>query len=143
MKIAILVSEFNSHITNKLLSCCRNELLKRGVKKSHILVESIPGAYELPFAAYQMARTKKFKAVICLGCIIKGQTSHDVFIANWSSLGSGLASLLSNVPVLFGVLTPHSERQALLRVKPGPLNRGKEVAEAALKMIRFSEKRKR
>jgi len=137
-RIGIVVSEFNFEYTNKLLECCRHELIQQGIAKTAVHVVWVPGAYELPFMAHQMAKTKRYQAVICLGCIIKGETSHDEHIATWASLGVGQASLLTGVPILFGVLTPHNEAQARARTKPGPLNRGEEVAKAALRMIEIT-----
>lgn len=135
MKIAVVVSRFNKGITESLLTCCRDALRKGGIAGKNIRIVRVPGAYELPFAANELARTKKYRAVICLGCIIKGETSHDVHIATWASVGIGLSSLRNRVPIFFGVLTPNSEEQARKRARPGPLNRGKEVAEAALETI--------
>ncbi len=137
IRIAIAVSKFNMEITESLLRCCEQQLIKDGVSENDLNVVWVPGAYELPFAAQRLASSKKYDAVICLGCVIKGETSHDVHVATWASLGVGQAGLSTGVPTLFGVLTPNSEEQALERSKPGPLNRGKEVAEAAIEMIRL------
>lgn len=137
-KIAIVASKFNVDITNSLVSCALKELKRQGVRGSAIDVMWVPGAYELPYAAYKLASSKKFSAVITLGCIIKGETSHDQHIATWAAVGIGQASIETGVPILFGVLTPNNERQAKKRAQPGPLNRGKEVADAAIQMIRFN-----
>ncbi len=140
-RIAIAVSKFNTGITQNLLKSCLQTLAHHGVKKSQTKIVWVPGAFELPFAAQKLAITHEYDAVICLGCIIKGETSHDVHIATWAAQGIGNVSLTTGIPTLFGVLTPHNEKQALERARPGsPLNRGKEVAEAALEMIRFSRK---
>lgn len=136
--IAIAVSTFNGNITENLLRCCRDELTEAGILPSNIRVVWVPGAFELPFAADKLARTKKYDAVICLGCVIKGETSHDQHVAKWAAMGTGQVSLNTGVPVLFGVLTPKSSTQARRRSEPGPLNRGKEVAAAALQMIEFN-----
>ncbi|OVE77299.1 6,7-dimethyl-8-ribityllumazine synthase, partial [bacterium F11] len=106
----------------------------------NIEVIHLPGAFELPYGAQELARTKKFGAVICLGCILEGETTHDKLIAQWVSMGIGIASLQTRTPILFGVLTPRSEKQAYQRTRPGPLNRGKEMAQAALQMIQFHHK---
>lgn len=139
VRVAIVVSRFNETVTDGMLRCCIDELVKSGVAKSNIAVERVPGAYELPFAANLMARTRRYAAVIALGCVIKGETSHDQHIATWVSVGLGQVSLATNVPTLFGVLTPNNERQAMARSRPGPLNRGGEVAKAAVEMILFSK----
>jgi 6,7-dimethyl-8-ribityllumazine synthase len=136
-RIAILVAEFNKDITGNLLACALHELNAQGVKLSQIKTVWVPGAYELPYAAMRLAKTKKFDAVLCLGCVIKGDTSHDFHVAGWAAIGIGQASLATDVPIMFGVLTPNNETQARKRSRPGPLNRGKEVAEAALAMIRL------
>jgi 6,7-dimethyl-8-ribityllumazine synthase len=137
MKIAIVVSRFNENITGALLNRCRERLIESGVPAKNLKIVWVPGAYELPFAAHRLARSKKYAAVIGLGCVIKGETSHDVHIATWTSVGIGQVSLNTGVPTIFGVLTPNSEAQAIERAAPGPLNRGREVAEAALEMIRL------
>jgi 6,7-dimethyl-8-ribityllumazine synthase len=143
MKIAIAVSRFNDHITQKLLSEAIKELGTHGVSKKNIDVIWVPGAYELPFAAQKLAQKKVFDAIICLGCIIKGETTHDQHIATWCSVGIGEVSLAYNIPVLFGVLTPNSEAQAIKRATPGPLNRGREVAKAAIEMVSLGRTRGR
>ncbi|MCG3203399.1 MAG: 6,7-dimethyl-8-ribityllumazine synthase [Elusimicrobia bacterium] len=140
IRLAILVSKFNLKITSNLLKCCENELLAHGIHKSNIQLVWVPGAYELPYVANKMARKKKFDAIICLGCVIKGETSHDLFVSAWAAIGIGQVSLKTGVPTFFGVLTPKSDAQALKRAKPGPLNRGKEVAEAALEIIHLKQK---
>jgi 6,7-dimethyl-8-ribityllumazine synthase len=134
-KIAIVVSKFNSEITGNLLRCAKDTLVKNGVTSAKINVKWVPGAYELPYAALQLARSKRYAGVIGLGCVIKGETSHDLHVASWASLGLGLVSLLTNVPTFFGVLTPNNEKQARVRSKPGPLNRGGEVAIALLETL--------
>ena len=140
-RIAILVSKFNDRVTGGLLKECRKELEKGGVRAANIDVDWVPGAYELPYAANTLAKTGRYQAVICLGCVIKGATSHDVYISPWAATGIGQVSLATGVPTLFGVLTPNNEKQAILRSKPGRYNRGKEVAQAALEMIEFTIKR--
>ena len=140
LTIAIAVSRFNEKITQSLLNCCVKELNDNGVAKSLINIVWVPGAYELPFVVHKLAKSKKYSAVIGLGCVIKGDTAHDLHVAGWAANGIGLASLFTDVPCLFGVLTPHNEAQAWKRAKPGPLNRGKEVAEAAMEMIGLKNK---
>jgi 6,7-dimethyl-8-ribityllumazine synthase len=140
-RVAIVVARFNPEITARLSDLCRNELLKAGVAEKNIAVYAAPGAYELPFVARKVARTKRFDAVICFGCVIKGDTTHDVYVATWASVGIGQASLETGVPILYGVLTPKNEKQARDRAKPGPLNRGKELALSALEMIDFNREK--
>ncbi len=134
-RVAVAVSRFNEAITDNLLACCLEELQAQGLKDSNIDVRLVPGAYELPFVANRLARSRRYQAVICLGCILKGETSHDLHIATWAAIGIGQIGLATGVPTLFGVLTPNSEEQGLERSRPGPRNRGKEVAQAAIEMI--------
>lgn len=141
IRIAIVVARFNPEITGSLLRCCTDELRRNRVPPGSVKVIEVPGAYELPFAAHTLARTRRYDAIICLGCVIKGETSHDQFVAGWAANGVGQVGLMTGVPTLFGVLTPRNEAQARRRAKPGPLNRGKEVAEAAIAMIEFNRRK--
>lgn len=134
-RIAIVLARFNDEITGSLGDLCVNELVRCGVERDEIKIYSAPGAYELPFVAKRLATSRKFDAIICFGCVIKGETSHDVYVATWAAVGMGQVSLETGVPVLFGVLTPNTEEQAKERAKPGPLDRGTELARAALEMI--------
>lgn len=135
--IAVVVSSFNRSITDRLLARCLEELGRLGLKKNRIKIFRVPGAFELPFAASEIARSRKYGVIIALGCVIKGSTSHDYFISQWASVGLGLASLLNRVPVVFGVLTPKNERQALVRSSKGSLNRGKEAARTAVSLLKL------
>ena len=134
-KIAIVVSEFNLDITRGLLHCAEETLNKKGISSSRIDVKWVPGAYELPYAAFKLAKSRKYAGIIGLGCVIKGETSHDIHVASWASMGLGLVSLMTEIPTFFGVLTPNNEKQAKARSKPGPLNRGGEVAIALLETL--------
>lgn len=138
IRIAIVVAKFNQAITRSLLVCCTTELMKRGVKKSDIRVVWAPGAYELPYIANRIAKRKTYDAIICLGCVIKGETAHDTYVSTWAAVGIGQVGLETGVPTMFGVLTPKNEAQAWRRAKPGPYNRGKEVAEAAVEMVHMN-----
>lgn len=100
----------------------------------------VPGAFELPLVAQRLARSKKFDAVIALGCVIRGETPHDRYIAMEVARGIGQVALETNVPVLFGVLTPLNARQARARAGKGPNNKGTEAALAALEMANLGEK---
>lgn len=135
ISIGIIVSEFNRHVTDRLLHQCTLTLTRHGIPKKNIRSIWAPGAYELPLFAKRLARSKKYDAIICLGCIIKGDTDHDKHISQWAAHGIGIASLETNTPILFGVLTVKNESQAIQRSRPGPLNRGKEMADAAIQMI--------
>ena len=140
VRIAIAAGRFNEEITSSLLGCCVDELRAAGVPRTSVDVVWVPGAYELPFAAQRLAKSRRYDAIICLGCVIKGETAHDTFVASWAAIGIGQVSLSTGVPTLFGVLTTKNESQALHRARPGPLNRGQEIAKAALEMIEFNRK---
>ena len=107
-KIAIVVSEYNEKITFALRAGAIETLKKYGVKEKNIFVELTPGAYELPLAAKWMYEKKKADAVICLGCVIKGDTDHDIYINNSVSQALMNLSLQTKAPFLFGVITPNT-----------------------------------
>jgi 6,7-dimethyl-8-ribityllumazine synthase len=141
IRIAIVISEFNKEIMDSYLQRTEEELIHLGLHKKNITVTWVPGAFELPWMAKQIALSKKSDAIICLGCVIKGETSHDVVVSSWAAQGIGLVGLETGMPVLFGVLTPHNEEQAWERVRKGSLDRGKELAIAAVQMINLKKKK--
>ncbi len=134
LRIGVAVSEWHFEITEKLFEGCFNTLLKNKIKKSNILRYNVPGSYELPLAA-QFFLSKKFDAVICLGCVIKGETDHYDFICQSVSNGILNVSLKHNKPVAFGVLTTNNIKQALERAGGALGNKGEDAAYAILKMI--------
>ena len=135
-KICIAKSTYNSEITDVLESSCIRELKKAGVFEKNIKVIEVPGAFELPFSCHKMAKGKKFDAIIALGAIIKGETPHFDIIANACAYGIIEASLKSDTPVIFGVLTTNNAAQAKARIKGGKRgDKGVEVAISALTMI--------
>lgn len=134
MRIAIVVSRFNASITAGLLSGARERLVESGVAGDAITVVHVPGAFEIPLMARRLAASGRFNAVICLGCLIKGDTMHFEYIAAATTQGIMDAGLATGIPVLFGVLTTLTEAQAEERAAPGPANKGREVAAAALEM---------
>ena len=134
LKIGIVVSEWNSGITGSLLDGCQATLIKHEVAADDIVVEKVPGAYELPMGARLLSTGKKFDAIICLGCVIKGETKHDEYISNAVSNGLMQLSLMTNIPVIFGVLTPNNQAQAEARAGGELGNKGDESAVTAIKM---------
>ena len=136
-KIAILVSRFNEEITQGLKSGALSTLSEHQV--SSVKVFDAPGAFEIPLLAQELARTKKFDGVICLGCVIKGDTAHFEFISLGATLGIQQATLATGVPITFGVITTYTEEQALVRSKvSGPEashNKGREATLACLETI--------
>ncbi len=130
----ITVAEWNKDITFELLKGCIETLTKHGVADSDIHVSFVPGTFELPFAAKKLAQTHHLSSVICLGCVIKGETDHDIYIN--TSVANALQNLniQFDIPFIFGVLTPNNERQALDRAGGIHGNKGVEAAITALKM---------
>ncbi|MFU8832022.1 MAG: 6,7-dimethyl-8-ribityllumazine synthase [Wenzhouxiangella sp.] len=134
-RIAIAVARFNPAITDRLLDGCRTALAQAGVSDSDMRVVHVPGAWELPLACRQLARTGHYDAVIALGAVVRGETAHFDFISAECARGLMQVALETDLPVLFGVLTPENEAQALERADPARKNKGREVAVAALDMI--------
>lgn len=136
MKIGIAVAEWNSHITGALLNGVLNILKQHGALDSDIIVKPIPGSYELPTAAqFFFESSLEIDAVICIGCLIKGETVHFEYICEAISQGIKDVSLKYNKPVIFGVLTVLTEQQALDRCGGKHGNKGDEAAITAIKMI--------
>ena len=114
-KVGIVVSEWNRDITFTLHEACKTTLEKHGVKTDHIFTIVVPGSFELPFAAKKLYEQNGLHAVICLGCVIKGETDHDIYINNAVSQGIMQLGLETGIPFIFGVLTPNNHEQALER----------------------------
>ena len=139
-RFAIVVSRYNEHITSKLLSGAVETLRAGGVADDAIDVAWVPGAWELPFIVQRMARSERYAAVLCLGAVIKGETTHDEHINRQVSTSLGQIALDTNIPVLFGVLTCNTVEQAIHRAGGNVGNKGQECAEAALEMVRLLAK---
>lgn len=135
-RIGVVVSRFNDFITQRLLRGCVDELVKRGVSKSSILVVQVPGAWEIPVVAQQLALKKNIDAVICLGAVIRGETAHFDIVAQGSCSGIQQAALTTGKPVVLGVLTTENTKQAYARSSDKKRNnKGREAACVALEMI--------
>lgn len=134
MRVAIVVSTFNEEITAGLLAGARAVLDEAGIRGADVTEVHVPGAFELPLTAKRLAGTGSYEAVVCLGCLIKGDTMHFEYIASAVSQGIMDAGLDTGVPVAFGVLTTLTEEQAAARAAAGPGNKGREVTVAALQM---------
>jgi len=134
MRFAIIVARFNEEITSGLLAGARAALADASVPDEDVFVVHVPGAFEIPVAAMRLAETGDFDAVICLGCLIKGDTMHFEYIASATSHGIMDVSTTTGVPVAFGVLTTMTDEQAEVRSAPGPDNKGREAALAAIEM---------
>ena len=133
-RFAIVVSRFNEEITSGLLAGARAALLAAGVSDRDVTLVHVPGAFELPAAALRLARTGEFDAIVCLGCLIKGDTMHFEYIAEAASQGIMNVTVATGVPVAFGVLTTMTDEQAIVRSAPGDGNKGGEAARAAIDM---------
>ena len=131
---AIVVSRYNENITAKLLEGAQQTLLDHGVSGEQIDVAWVPGAWEIPLVASRLSRSSRYAAVLCLGAVIRGETTHDQHINRQVSLSLGELSLETGIPVLFGVLTCNSLEQAIHRSGGNVGNKGVECAEAALEM---------
>ncbi len=138
--LAIVVSRYNEPISRKLLAGALETLVENGVSDAKIDVAWVPGAFEIPLAAHTMAMSGRYAAVICLGAVIRGETTHDQHINRAVSMGLGEAGLHSGVPVLFGVLTCDTLEQAIHRSGGNVGNKGSECALAALEMINLLAK---
>ena len=133
-RFAIVVSRFNPEITDGLLAGARDALTQADVRDDDVTLVRVPGAFELPIAAQRLAESGRFDAVICLGCLIKGDTMHFEYIADAATRGISEVGLETGVPVTFGVLTTLTDEQAELRARPGDGNKGREAALAAVEM---------
>ncbi|WP_026510695.1 6,7-dimethyl-8-ribityllumazine synthase [Butyrivibrio sp. LC3010] len=135
VKVGIVVARFNEFITSKLLGCAIDGLKRENVKEEDIEVAWVPGAFEIPLIAKKMADSKKYDAVICLGAVIRGATSHYDYVCSEVSKGIAQVSLNSEVPVMFGVLTTDTIEQAVERAGTKAGNKGFECAQGAIEMV--------
>ena len=137
-KIAIIVSEWNSEITEALYAGALDTLIQKKIKRENIIKKLVPGSFELSLGAQWMASLDDIDAVICLGCVIQGDTKHFDFICEAVAHGLTNVSLKFNKPVIFGVLTPNTHQQALDRAGGKHGNKGVEAAITAIKMLGFN-----
>ena len=133
-KFCIILSRFNDFIGAKLLSGAIDELRRHGVDENNIDVVRVPGAFEIPIATLKFAKTGKYNAVITLGAVIKGSTSHYDYVCAEVSKGVAQVSLQTEVPVIFGVLTTDNIEQAIERAGTKAGNKGSDAAKAAIEM---------
>lgn len=135
IKIGIVAARFNEFITSKLLSGAMDGLLRHDVREEDIHVAWVPGAFEIPLIASKMAKSGKYDAVICLGAVIRGATSHYDYVCNEVAKGIAMVSLESGIPVMFGVLTTENIEQAIERAGTKAGNKGFDCATSAIEMI--------
>jgi 6,7-dimethyl-8-ribityllumazine synthase len=134
VKLALIVSSYHAFVTDRLEAGARARAREAGLADADIRTFHVPGAYELPQAAQRVAETGDWHAVICLGCLIKGETPHFDYIAQAAAQGITRAAQATGVPIAFGVLTTNTAEEALARAGDGPANKGREAADAALAM---------
>ena len=135
LKVGLLVSRFNSFISDRLLEGAVDALVRHGADQKNLTVVRVPGAFELPVAAKKMVETGKFDAVVCLGAVIRGATPHFDYVSAEVSKGIASVSLDSGVPVAFGVLTTDNIEQAVERAGTKSGNKGFEAAVTAIEMV--------
>ncbi len=134
-RIALLVSRFNSMVTEQLLSGARERFLTQGVAEDGIAVLRVPGAWDLPQVARRIAGSGEYDAIVAIGCVIRGETAHFDYVAGNASDGLGQVALNSDIPVIFGVLTTDTAEQAMSRADVYGANYGSEFADSALAML--------
>jgi 6,7-dimethyl-8-ribityllumazine synthase len=136
-KFAIVVSRFNEFITSKLLSGACDALTRHGVNDDDISVAWVPGAFEIPLAAKKLAQSGKYDAIICLGAVIKGSTSHYDYVCAEVSKGVAAVGLETGLPVIFGVVTTDNIEQAIERAGTKAGNKGFDAATTAIEMVKL------
>ena len=137
LRIAILVARFNQFVTQRLLEGAQEALAAHGVRDEDTLVAWVPGSFDLPVAAKAVAQTQRYDSIICLGAVIRGETSHYEMVAGHASSGIGRVAVDTGVPVMFGVLTTESMDQAINRAGGKSGHLGYTVAVGAIEMARL------
>jgi 6,7-dimethyl-8-ribityllumazine synthase len=137
LRIAIVVARFNAFVTDRLRDGAVAALREAGAAESAIEIFPVPGAFEIPQAARAVAETGRFDAIVCLGCLIRGETPHFDYIASAAAHGITAAAGETGIPMAFGVLTTNTTEQAVERAGDGPDNKGREAAAAAIEMVRL------
>ena len=141
MRLAIVCGRFNDHVTMRLLDGARRGAAEAGISEASITEEWVPGAFEIPFAAKAIAESGRVDAVVCLGAVIRGETSHYDFVAGECARGIQDVQLAVGVPVVFGVLTTEDLPQAEARsAGPGEHNVGEECARTAVEMVALKQR---
>jgi 6,7-dimethyl-8-ribityllumazine synthase len=134
-RFAIVASRFNALVTEALWAGCRDTLVRHGVPEDRLDVVWVPGSFEIPLVARKLAESGRYAAVICLGCVIRGETGHYDHVAGQAASGVMQAGLTTGVPVIFGVLTTETVEQALNRAGLKSGNKGADAALAAIEMV--------
>jgi 6,7-dimethyl-8-ribityllumazine synthase len=139
LKIGIVVARFNEFITSKLLSGAEDTLVRHGAKSDDITVAWVPGAFEIPSVAKKMALSKEYDAIICLGAVIRGATSHYDYVCNEVSKGVAMVNMETGVPCAFGVVTTENIEQAVERAGTKAGNKGSDAAATAIEMANLNK----
>jgi 6,7-dimethyl-8-ribityllumazine synthase len=134
-RFAIVAARFNAMVTEALLAGCRDAMTRHGVTEDRVDVAWVPGSFEIPIVARKLAETGRYAAVICLGCVIRGETTHYDHVAGQAAAGVMQAGLSTGVPVIFGILTTETVEQALNRAGLKSGNKGADAAMAAIEMV--------
>jgi 6,7-dimethyl-8-ribityllumazine synthase len=140
LRFALVVSRFNSMITDRLLKGAMDALQRSGAAEADVEVVVVPGAFELPLAAKKLASTGKYDALIAIGCVIRGETSHYDYVCSETARGLQLAQMDTGVPIIFCVLTCETQKQAMARAGGNDGNKGYDCGLAAVEMARLSQK---
>lgn len=135
IRVGVVCARFNDFIVSRLLAGCEDTLLRHGVREEDIAVAWVPGAFEIPLIASKMAKCGKYDAVIALGAVIRGSTSHYDYVCSEVSKGVAQVALNSDIPVMFGVLTTDTIEQAVERAGTKAGNKGAECAQGAIEMV--------
>lgn len=135
LNLAVIVSRFNSMISDKLLSGCIDVITRSGGDSDKVTIVKVPGAFEIPLTAKKLAETKKYDAVICLGAVIRGGTPHFDYVASEMSKGIANVMLSSGIPISFGVVTTDNLEQAIERSGTKMGNKGEDATLAAIEMV--------
>jgi 6,7-dimethyl-8-ribityllumazine synthase len=138
-RFALVVSKYHEFITERLQDGALAALAAAGAASEALTIVRVPGAFEIPLAARRLAESGRYNAVICLGCLIQGDTPHMAFIATAVSEQLAAAAGATGVPIAFGVLTTNTVEEAMARAAEGPMNKGREAAVAAIEMASIAE----
>lgn len=139
MTFGIVVSDWNTKITHALYEGCYQTLIKHGAKEEAVHTVQVPGSFELSVGAKMLLSRHRLDAVVCIGCVIKGETKHNEYINNAVAMGLTTLGVMSGVPIIFGVLTPNTEEQALDRAGGKHGNKGVEAAATAIRMAALGQ----
>jgi 6,7-dimethyl-8-ribityllumazine synthase len=139
-RFAIVAARFNALVTEALLGGCRDALARHGIGEDRVDVAWVPGSFEIPLVARKLAKSGKYSAVICLGCVIRGETGHYDHVAGQTAAGVLQAGVGTGVPVIFGILTTDTVEQALNRSGLKSGNKGSDAALAAIEMVNLLAK---